>query len=327
MKKLLISSAIAAAIVIPATTFAGTSLYGDIRFSVAQKDVQATAEDDTNFVNNASRIGVKGSYDMGNGLTALFHVQLGIDNVDNNNTADAALTNRFAFGGIKGGFGTALYGTLSSPYKMAGLKVDPFYDVNKVSSNMGSGNAGATHGLSSLTNGFFSNVVAYVTPSFSGFNANIVLVGDDSNSDDHHMNYGIAYDGMGANVSLQYIDFGGSKADATRIAVSYKMSALKLGLSYEMLDDGAGVTANDQTDLYISAAYSLSPKLKLAASWGDQSIDNEVNATEGNAYNIGVFYKLYEKTEIRATYSDGDSDSGANDVSVFAVGISQKFSM
>ena len=327
MKKILISTAVAAAVIIPAAAVAGTSLYGDIRFSVVDKDDDGAAVNETQYVNNASRIGLKGSYDGGNGMSAIFHIQLGLDTVDSQGGASEALTNRFAFGGIKGGFGKLVYGTMSTPYKMAGLKVDPFYDVNKISSNMGTGNGGATHGLSSYTNGFVNSTIGYTTPSMSGFSGNVVFVGDDdAGATDDHINYGISYAGMGATASVQFIDSGSDDVDGLRFAASYKMSALKLGVSFEQIDNQNGA-GKDQDNIYVSAAYNLNPKLKLAASWGDQDREGGDVASDGSAYNLGVFYKLFDKTEVRATYSDASSDLAGNDASVFGVGISQKFSM
>jgi len=328
MKKLLISSAVAAAIVIPASAFAGTSLYGDLRWSVADKDDDGAGINDTQYVNNNTRIGLKGSYDGGNGMSAFFHTQIGLNSQDNSAFNSQAFTNRFAFAGIKGGFGKVMYGTVSSAYKMAGLKIDPFYDTSAITANMGTGNGGASHGFSSYNNGFINNTIAYVTPKMSGFSANVYFFGEDNNSkgSDDHINYGISYAGMGAKATVQFIDTGSDDADAVRFVASYKMSALNLGVSFEQLDNQNGA-GNDQDNIVLSARYDINPKLQLAATWGDQDADGGDLASDGSAFNLGVFYKLFDKTQIRLTCGDADSDLAGNDASVISLGVSQKFSM
>jgi len=94
MKKILIATAVAAAIVIPATGVAGTSLYGDLRWSVADKDDDGAGVDDTQYVNNNTRLGLKGSYDGGNGMSAFFHTQIGLNSQDNGTFNSQAFTNQ-----------------------------------------------------------------------------------------------------------------------------------------------------------------------------------------------------------------------------------------
>jgi predicted porin len=285
-------------------------VYGDIRLSV--NNINAGTGSNVSEDNNASRIGLKGSYDMGNGFTALYHVQLGL-NADTS-TAGDVITRRFAFAGLKGGFGTALFGTLSSPYKMAGLKVDPFYDTVA-----GAGLAGATYGLSGFTNGFFDNVVAYITPTMNGFHANAVAVIDDTTADEHSYNWGVTYDNGSLNVSVQLLDVNSAtpanEQKATRLAASYKSGSWKVGGSFEKVD-----TSTVDTDyMYLSSVFNMNKKTSIAASYGDVE-------SNGSGYNLGVFHKLFKKTTLYALYSKVDYDASA-DRKTFSIGLSQKFSI
>lgn len=63
-------------------------------------------------------------------------------------------------------------GRHSTAYKMAGLRLDPFYDTSTLSAGGGAPStglfAGASFGLSNLTNGFANRTVAYTSPSIGG---------------------------------------------------------------------------------------------------------------------------------------------------------------
>ncbi len=332
MKKMIIAAAVAS-ILAPATVLADTTLYGALRMSAVSGETQAstagsTATDIGGVVNNASRIGLKGSYGEEGGLTGFFHIQAGAD-TDTGSTA--AFSSRFAFAGVKGGFGKVVMGRLSSPYKMAGLKVDPFYDTSA-----GPTDSGSNFGLSSLTNGFLNNVVGYVSPKLGGsvtVNAVAVLDKNDNGTTataDNMYNIGATYSANGLTASVQHI----TELDATRVTAGYKTGAFGVGLSYETIDnrDGDSTTTDDQTQMYLSGTYKVAPKTTLAASYGKVE-DNGGVATgtglrdsAGDGYSIGVFHKVASKTTVSAMYSDVDYDAAAGlDRSVFAIGLVQKF--
>lgn len=132
-------------------------LYGDIRYSVNSIDDAGVSN--TSFDSNAPRFGLKGEYKIDETNKAFYHVQIGYNNEA---TATDTISRRFGFVGLGGDWGKTLFGTASSPYKMAGLKMDPFYDTSA-----GEGFGGSNYGLSGFTNGFFDNVVAYISPKFA----------------------------------------------------------------------------------------------------------------------------------------------------------------
>lgn len=144
MKKLILAATVAA-VLAPAAVIADSKVYGNFRGSVVSTDT-AAGSSQTQFVNNASRVGVKGEYGTEGGLTGFYNLQLGAKNDTN---GGSGTTQRFFFAGVKGGFGKVMVGRFSSPYKMAGLKTDPFYDTSA-----GPLNSGSNHGYSNnLTNG------------------------------------------------------------------------------------------------------------------------------------------------------------------------------
>ncbi len=302
MKKIILAAAIAS-VLAPLSAVADTKVYGAVRASLL---AGGSAADGDTFVNNASRVGLKGSVGDDGGLKGFYHIQMGLtidkDGKNGNNLQGSALTNRFAFAGVQGGFGKVVVGRLSSPYKMAGLKTDPFYDTSA-----GSGNGGANFGLSGFTNGFLNNVIGYISPKLGGaftVNAVAVLNNDDANGGtggaDDFYNLGVSYGKGPFTASVQHI----TEHDATRLAGTYKAGPIGVGLSLEDVD-GTNYA-------YVSGTYKVAPKLTLAASFGDNDTDN--------GYSLGAFYKVASKTTLSLITSDID-----NGRDVTALGFVQKF--
>ncbi len=162
MKKIL-TVAIAAAIAVPmASTAADTTLYGKINNSVVHTDADGSS---TNWdvKDNASRVGIKASEDLGNGMTALLQFEFKADS----DTASGIYGGRLGYVGLSGGFGTVLRGQQWGPYYGAVDKTDIFSlpGVND-------------HYLAGAFR--HSDTLAYASPNFGGFSVTIgaVMNGD-----------------------------------------------------------------------------------------------------------------------------------------------------
>ncbi|MCW9015248.1 MAG: porin [Gammaproteobacteria bacterium] len=296
-------------------------LYGDIRYSIATID-EGGVDQGMSFNSNAPRFGLKGSYDLDGGNSAFYHVQLGFNN---ESSASSTISRRFGFVGVKGDWGKTMFGTASSPYKMAGFEIDPFYDTSA-----GQSNGGRNYGLSSYTNGFFDNVVAYITPKFAGgMQANVVMVMDDSADDEHSFNPGISWSNgtFGANVQLLQVNDAtpANESSAQRIALTYKSGPIKAGFSMENVD---AETGGDDDYMYLTGTYALSDKTKLSASYGTVDANNGgAGGTAGDGMSLGVFHNVGKKTQIYALVSNVSGDAAADDREVISFGFSQKFSI
>jgi hypothetical protein len=299
------------------------SLYGNFRFSFNQVD--DADQDALSGDNNASRLGFKGEF-KGDGLTAFYHLEAGADN-DDDTTSNTAFTERFYYAGLRGGFGSLVVGRHSPAYKMAGLATDPFYDT---SANGAAGQfaaAGATYGLSALTNGFANNAIAYTSPKLGdALTANAAIYVDDSKQDDEHSyGLGLAYGSGPITAGIQYFDGeanGWNDAlKAYRLHGGYKAGALALGLSFENVEpDAAG--AADVNYLYLSGVFSMSEQTRLAVSVGN--VDEGAN--EGAGVNVGVFHDVFKNTTLYGLYSTVDRDDNV-DADVFSVGMIYNFNV
>ncbi len=105
MKKLL---AIAVAVAFAAPAMADTNVYGKVHMSVGKTESQSGL-----FVeSHSSRIGLKGSNALDNGLTATHQLEIGYNFTDE----EGSLTARNSWVGLKGGFGEVRVGRQTTPY-------------------------------------------------------------------------------------------------------------------------------------------------------------------------------------------------------------------
>jgi predicted porin len=160
MKKVL-SLAIAAALVAPAAAMADATLFGKAHFIIQNTDIDDGTSAGTGDVWSVdsvhSRVGVKGSEDLGDGLTAVYHFEFKV-----NQDSGSGLGDRNQFIGMAGGFGTVLLGTHDTPLKMSQGKFDEFGDL-------------PNGDIASVIPGDdrVDNVIAYVSPAMGG----LTLVG------------------------------------------------------------------------------------------------------------------------------------------------------
>jgi predicted porin len=117
----------------------------------------------------ANRLGVKGSEDLGNGLKAIYQVELGVNfaSVDDNipSGRNGGISVRNSFVGLAGDWGTFFIGRHDTPLKISTGKLDLFVDT--VADYNG------TVGFDDLRT---DNTVAYISPSFSGFSLAAAMI-------------------------------------------------------------------------------------------------------------------------------------------------------
>jgi len=171
----------------------------------------------------ASRIGVKGSEDLGNGIKAIYQVEFGISLTDTQNTAvtgNEPVTMRNSFVGLAGNFGTVLAGRHDTPLKISTGPLDLFADTMADYNN--------TVGFQDLR---ADNVIAYISPSFSGFQF-----------------AGAVHAGGGATTIGAFNNDADSIAEAYSLAAIYKNGPWYAGLAYESLGEALAGYTDDQID-------------------------------------------------------------------------------
>lgn len=180
MKKGLLAVAVAGALTMGAAQ-AETSIYGSIRYDYnnIKQEISGDGERVSDLQDQGSRIGIKGSEDLGNGLALVFKAEFGFNGMEGGKNGDG-FKNRLAMIGLAGDFGTFAVGRLDNPFKQTIVDGSVIDDFNSTWSNS-SANA-AFNQAWNLENGDLDrvgNALAYISPEFSGFSANAAIIMDD----------------------------------------------------------------------------------------------------------------------------------------------------
>lgn len=343
MQKKLIALAVAGAFVAPAAFAADSNvtIYGvmDASFEIAKngeaKNQAGAALSGTTVnrvTNNSSRIGFKGTEDLGNGLAAVWQVETGVS-LDNGGDAWA---NRNTFVGLSGKtWGTVILGRHDTPYKLATRNLDVFGDGTADNRNiMGAGAtvtaAGAFGGyVGGAFNGRPNNVVAYISPNMNGFSAAVAYVAGAEGATNSGQKKGSAWSAM-ANYSngpwygaLAYErhNIGNALAiglvaatqdtsqHAWKAGVGYKANNLRVGFEYERTSDDLG-------------------NRTAGVGCGLLSGSTSNNCFGHNAWNLGGGY-TFGNNEVKLQYTkagdvgDGVANSGAKQ---WTLGLDHNFS-
>ncbi|MCK5336644.1 MAG: porin [Gammaproteobacteria bacterium] len=122
MKKTIIAMTIAAAAAAPMAANAAATVYGKLQAEISSIDDGTTSSVQLTD-KSMSRLGVKASEELGNGMTMLGKMEFKLDST----TGTISAGSRLMYVGLKSGMGTFMMGSLKSPYKYTGgIKYDAF---------------------------------------------------------------------------------------------------------------------------------------------------------------------------------------------------------
>lgn len=315
MKGTALAVAVAAALGATAVAQADTILYGSVRPSVDYTEYDGVADDDGTWdvVNNASRLGVKGSEDLGNGLAAVYQYEFGVDVADT-----GTLGGRLAYVGLKGSFGTVALGRQWTVfYNNVGATTDVFNGSLSAENYLGAGGMTRT-----------GNVLAYISPDFSGLTIQAAAVIDGSNGtegeDVDAYQLGATYKNGGLLVGAGYHGDQNGDVDIWGLTGSYTFDAFSItGLYQSYTDDNN--EANDKDAYELLGAYTFGSNV-VRASWGQ--VDPE-NGDKQDTWILGYQYNLSKRTRLWAEYGDSEATinqaNGSESVSNLSLGIRHDF--
>ncbi len=324
MKKL-IAAAVAAAVIAPASVMAaGPTLYGKIHTSVDYKDNNGSSQGQTKYKEfglntNSSRIGVKGSEDLGNGMKVGYLIEWGVSM--DGDSSDLTQRNRAIT--LSGDWGTALAGRWDTPFKTVGRKLDLFGDQ-----------IGDTRNLSKFatTDNRANNVVAYVTPNMSGFSATVAYVFDAGTCSDAYT-YTDPITGVTESRTGSACTGDNSDAAAWSFNAIYNNGPIFVALGYVDYKDGDATQGGSpslgrsSSDAWrLGGAYTFGD-FKVLASYSDFNDQNLTNGLDQEMWTLGASYKMGNNT-IKFQYSDlDDSGNGAkNGADMWSLGLDHKMS-
>jgi predicted porin len=339
MKKSLIALAITSAFITPA--FAATSnveVYGLMTIAIQDTNVSNVGLE---VVDNDSRIGFKGSEDLGGGLKAIWQIENGLSNKaktsgpDNTGIGGQSLATRNTFIGLSGGFGTVLMGRHDTPYKMSTGPLDPFSDT------IGDYNGTILDGVELVAKAHDIRspaTVYYRSPDWSGFSFAAALIATNNeanyNSNDSIDAFSLsgAYKNGPLYASLAYQsleDYTTTTtalgSDAWKLGLGYTVGSAKLGFVYENVEKDLTVGSSDRDSWVVNGIYNIGA-IDLKAHYGQ--VDN--NGTDQDLWALGMDYKFSKRTLAYLVYGTGDdgndtTTSNGGDVSGWNIGMKHSF--
>lgn len=358
MNRSLIALAVGAAFLAPGSAFADAKVYG--KFNVAldhEKDeiglpfsapTSATGSDSywqLHDANNSSRLGFKGSEDLGLGdLKAIYQLEYGI-NPDG--TEKVPFSQRNIFVGLTGGLGTVRFGFYDTPVKDIGGNVDQFNDSAADIANFMVGETRT------------ANLIQYYTPKLGDMVQVIVTVQPGEHrpaTDDAAATvtekgladtiYGaVTYGSKVFDAGLAYaknevtgLKFDGvagsgtatTGVDILRGTAQVKVVGLEVGALYQQ---AKGIDrTGDATALNGSRAKENSYLGSVAYNWDAFKFKAQYGQTKGDSTNLkrtetaaGVDYKLSKSTMTQLYYVTYKQEGVPSDTKANAAGVAVVF--
>jgi predicted porin len=241
MKKSLIALAALSAFATAAQAQSSVQVYGILDASYGTVESKATTGVTTKTTSagqdgqlSGSRLGFKGTEDLGGGNAAIFQVELGLNHTENGVQA-AASSNRNSFVGLQS-------------KSMGTLKAGRMPTLNKLindstvfgGSSLGAGCVTQVNG-SAISNERQSNMVEYTTPTFSGLNAAVQIVEDKKDTSN--------VDGTTSNKGMY-------------LGLNYKLNALDLRYANKSMKTSAeATTAQNDVDAIWGVMTTVNPNL------------------------------------------------------------------
>lgn len=318
MKKSVLALVIAS--VLPLSAVAEVIVYGKANVSLQNAD---EADDSKiELVSNASRIGLKGSESINDGLKAIYQFEYQTEVDDGANGSGQTFGQRNIYVGLQGVGGTIIGGNFDTPVKTAQEKIDLFNDLE---GDINFITLGETRS---------KNIVQYTTPSTWGaFAANVAFVAAEDEELDDGASASFTYTTPEIYAALAYEqDVSIQEVDIIRLVARYTFAQFQLGALYEQASYENGAEEADADGFVVSAKFSATDELAFKLQYGDKAVEEDtgvvVEELDADALSLGVDYLLSKNTMIYAYYTEETAEEDSTEVlddSWFGVGLELKF--
>lgn len=334
MKKSLISLAILAASG-AASAQSNVTIYGIMDAGIVSehggKNGQVTKV--ASGVGSASRIGFKGTEDLGGGLAAVFTLETGIKEdtgeLDNTNNK---LFNRQAFVGLSSKTaGTLTLGRQYTPWYNAFVQVgDPFQAGLEGSAK----NVFPANGINVRND----NSIVWKTPEFNGVSGEVFYsMGEKKNaSTGRQLGASIGYQNGPLNVRLAYNNINNDTVTAANVVVgnqighntllaanydfqvvkAYAMFGVNKGLNSSPLPSASAYTAApvaaslDNRTWLVGASVPVSAAGSIIASYSN--VDDKTFDRDAHQFAVGYTHSLSKRTNLYMSYAKIKNKNGAS---------------
>jgi predicted porin len=315
MKKTLLVAAIATLAAGTAAAQSNVTIYGRVNLTAERQDRDG---DKTSVLqNNASRIGFRGTEDLGGGLKAGFVLEHGF-NADTGTQTQGAFWARQSELNLGGTWGLLRLGNFTSEAYYAtadyismhnhdtGTSSDALYaylgrNVNKIG-----------YRLPELMKGLQAEVGYQIKETAA---SNIIDLAVNYDAGPLHLGFGYEKDGRG------------SAPNANQWAVRglYELGAITVGAYYQR--DKNGYAAGNRNNFRLSGMYTMGAS-EFHANIGRANSYSDVDDSSATQWTLGYNYNLSKRTKVYGFYTklnDGAAGVYGGDFNSFAVGMRHNF--
>ncbi|MGJ7916122.1 porin [Massilia sp. LXY-6] len=326
MKKTLVATAATlATLVQPAWSQTNVTIYGliDAGLSYESGNKAGSITKVTSGIESGSRLGFKGTEDLGGGSTALFVLESGVQVDTGASGQGGVLFGRQAFVGLGNKrIGTLTLGRQYAPEYLVAAFVDPF------SSGTSADEKNLMNPVS--TGGRMDNSIKYATPRWQGFSGELAYAAGEIAGHaqaGRALGFAIGYGNGPLELRLAYHDKSNDTATSsigsarnTLLAATYAFSFAKLHLAYEMnkgpfsstlrnetnpygfaVPPTSSTATRDSTDTLAGLTVPLGPHT-LLASWIHKNDKTGANQ-DADQFGLGYRYNLSLRTDVYAVYA------------------------
>ena len=312
MKRTLLAAALATLGAGSAIAQSNVTVYGRLNTTV-ERQKSGTADPVWRLQNNASRIGFKGSEDMGGGLKAGFVIEHGF-NVDTGAQSQGAFWARQSEVNVGGGFGTFRLGNFTS---------EAYYATADYIS-MHNHDTGTSSDALYAYLGRNTNKIAYRTPSFGGLTVDAgVSLAESAPGANRTLD-------LAANYAIGPVQLGaGYEKDGAKnqyaIRGLYEIGSFVVG-AYVQRDKGV-YAAGSRTNVRLSGMYTMGSS-EFHLNFGRAGDYRGLANSSADQFTVGYNYNLSKRTKLYGFYTKvNDSAAGVygGDFSSIAVGVRHNF--
>lgn len=260
---------------------------------------------------SGSRIGFRGTEDLGNGLKAVFTLEYALANDVNEGIGTGGLRARQQFVGLQGGFGTV----------SLGRQYAPGFGVFKFDAAMGA-SPFSPQSILSVQNGMtitpnsparWNNSINWKSANMSGFTAQVIYgLGETNELTDRRTGdkFGLNLDYTNGPLAVGVIYHHGEKTVLGEdqkewlLGATYDFGAAKVYASYQQdkIDSYKGKLWN----IGVSAPVGGAGSVFLAYADYNNNVDSD---TEATSWALGYTHSLSKRTTVYAAYSQVRNES------------------
>ncbi len=287
MKRTLLATALVALGASSAFAQSSVTIYGRLNVTAEAQNSNDVKTKVLN--NNASRIGFRGTEDLGGGLKAGFVLEHGFN--PDTGTPAASFWGRQSEVNLGGGFGLVRLGTFTS---------EAYYATSDYI-GMHNHETGSSSDALYAYIGRNTNKIAYRTPSLGGATIEAAVSAGEGGGRARNYDVAVNYGAGPLHIGVGYEKAGGN---AKQVAVSalYEMGSLAFGAMVQRDTDGIAAGLGNRTNFRGSVAYIFGAN-ELHLNVGKAGDYSKLKNSDALQYTAGYNYNLSKRTKVYGYYT------------------------